>query len=568
MGQLLKTKLEYFDNDFLEKYNEEIEEQKRKKILLKIETTRNNLINCGNKNIIHKLYCKKCKAEGKEALLLEEKQERASCTIKYCKNPHCVKTRYAITTKRLYETFFKFLNENNKKVWRKIKADDDVMHCSISPEPIYIKDVKQTKKKVLSQINHLISVLNKGSPCPNGFRTYMKTITKNFIDGEGKEHKTSYKLRFYKTINKRGKEKEILVFNPLQLRGIKVFDIKYYFYNYYDKKGNNLITKILPHYHLAIIPNNKKDFIPIALIQHVRKQISERSRNKTKTHLQFHLGDKKNRKENLGYKPAKSVITYMTKRAIGAFGKSDKYREEDLDNKKIETIFEDKGIYGYQDIIKLEGYMEYFHNQKTISYFGREIKRLYINNDMTFIKSHLPLNCAFCGELNQDQIEYSRSEELIDPPPPQQRDLSQFEDVCISVEYFNPLTSEKFKGNMKDIRINEFKKELEKQKAIIPHQLFRNNIWQPIQKLSDLPPIEEFECQNIKDMKTILRSGQSVYEYNQFHKRLQEDLDKININTQGLLGTPINPGNRKEKMLRDIKELPEALKINIKEDKK
>ena len=367
-------------------------------------------------------------------MLLEKKQQRASCTIGYCKKPNCVKTKYAITTKRLYQTFFKFLNKKNKRVWRKIRADDDVMHCSVSPEPIYIKDVKQTKKELLKQINHLISVLNKGSPCPNGFRSYLKTITNTFIDERGKEHKTSYKLRFYKTIDKKGKEKEILVFNPLNLRGIKVFDIKYYHH----------LSKILPHYHLAIIPNNKKDFIPIALIQYIRKQIFNRTQKKLKTHLQFHLGDKKNRKQNLGYKPAKSVLTYMTKRAIGVFGKSDKYSEEDLENKKIETIFEDKGTYGYQDFVSVEDYMKYFHNQKTISYFGKEIKGKYTCNDMTFIKSHLPLKCVYCGELNKDQIEYSRSEELIAPPPPTQCNLEQYKDIPIIVKYINPKNMQPF----------------------------------------------------------------------------------------------------------------------------
>ena len=295
MKQFLKTKLDYYADNFFEEFSKGLAEKQKTKQLLKIETTRNNLINCGNKNIIHKLYCKKCKAEGKEALLLEKKQERASCTIGYCKKPNCVKTRYAITSKRLYQTFFKFLNKKGKRVWRKIVGEDDVMHCSISPEPIFIKDVRETKKELLKQINHLISVLNKGAPLHKGFRSYMKTITNTFKDEKGKEHETSYKLRFYKTIDKRGNTKEILVFKSLQLRGIKVFDIKYYHIN----------SKIRPHYHLAIIPNNKKDFIPIALIQYIRKQILERSQKKFKTNLQFHLVDKKNRKEHLRYKPAK-----------------------------------------------------------------------------------------------------------------------------------------------------------------------------------------------------------------------------------------------------------------------
>ncbi len=451
MKQLLTIKLDYYNNNFLEEYNKELEKAKITKQILKLETTRNNLINCGNKRVIHKLHCKKCNGNGNEALLLEKKQENISCTIGYCKKPNCVKTRYAITTKRLYQTFFKFSNKKGKRIWRRIVGEDKIMHCSLSPLPIYIKDIKQTKKNLLAQMNHLISILNKGSPCPKGFRSYMKKITNNFIDGKGKEHKTSYKLRFYKTIDGKGKAKEILVYRPQQLRGIKVFDIQYYHSD----------SKIRPHYHIAIIPNNENDFIPIALIQYVRKKIYERSKNKFKTHLQFHLGDKENREKNFGYKPAKSVITYMTKRAIGVFGKSDKYKEEDLENKKIETIFEDKGTYGYQDFLRIEDYMKYFHNQKTVSYFGKEIKRKYTCNDMSFIENHLPLNCAFCGELSLDQIEYSRSEELIPPPPPSQRNLGEFEADDISVEYHNILTAERLKGTMSYIRRNQFRKDIE-----------------------------------------------------------------------------------------------------------
>lgn len=413
---LIEIKKDEYLFKALEKEEEKREGLRKGKQILKIETTRNNLINCGNKNIFHKLYCKKCKDQGKESLLLEEKQEKVSCTIGYCQNPNCVKTRYAITSKRLYNTFFKFRTKEGKPFWKQIKGDDLVMHCSISPLPIYIKDIKKTKKLLLSQINHLISVLNKGSQCPIDHRSYLKEITNTFIDAKGKEHKTSYKLRFYKKLTKRG-WKEILVFKPLQLRGIKAFDIIYH----------HVESKIRPHYHLAIIPNKKKDFIPIALIQYIRKQIFERSTNKLQTQMNFHLGDKKNRESNFGYKPAKSVLTYMTKRTIGAFGKSDKYRPEDLENKKIETIFEDKGIYGYKDFLSVENYVKYFHNQKTISYFGKDIKRKYTCNDMTFIENHLPLKCAFCGELNQDEIEYLRSEELIKPPPDPQLILSKFE---------------------------------------------------------------------------------------------------------------------------------------------
>ena len=71
-------------------------------------------------------------------------------------------------------------------------------------------------------------------------------------------------------------------------------------------------------------------------------------------------------------------------------------------------------------------YAKYFHNQKTISYFGSNIKRLYIYNDMPFLKDVWPLNCVIHGELTLEQIQYARSEELIAPPPDPQVILSKF----------------------------------------------------------------------------------------------------------------------------------------------
>lgn len=437
----------------LKKFEQERDIEIKTKYLLKIETTRSNLHNCGNKNIIHKLYCKECKNKNQEALLLEEVEKKVSCNIKYCQKPKCVKTRYAKIITRLYQTFFQYPNKKGKRVWRKIKPEDEIMHCSLSPLPCYIKDSGEIKKKLLAQSNHLISVLNKGSPCPRGYCSYLKTITTIYEDAEGVEHKTSYKLRFRRKFLKNGKVKEVLVFQPMNLRGIKAFDIVYH-----HQEG-----KIRPHYHFAIIPNNKKDFIPIALIQYIRKEIESKARNKIKTQLQFHLGDKKNRKEHFGYKPAKSVIIYITKRAIGAFGKADKYKEEDLENKKIETIFEDKGVYGYQDFISVEDYVKYFHNQKTISYFGKSIKRKYTCNDRQFIENRLPLECKLHGDLSNEQIEYSRSEELINPPPPKQRNLWQYQHNIISLAYHNIQTGEKLEGSLHDIykKVND-KRELDR----------------------------------------------------------------------------------------------------------
>ncbi len=395
-----QTSIYFYEKDYLK--NLQIQ-----KFELKVEKIMYHLNLCGKINAIHKFYCQECHDLGKEALLHEHTEKKISCGIKFCKNPDCLNLRYAKTSRRLYETQFLFLNKKGKEVYRNITEKDEVMHCSISPEPVETKDIKQTKKKLLQVMHKIISKLNKGSLCPLGFRSYLKEIKSTYIDGQGIEHNSSYKLRFYKKGTK-----EIICFKPLNLRGIRVFDIKHYW-----KDGKNL-----PHYHLAFLKNYDNDYIPIALIQYLRKEMMARAKKKFSFHIQFHLGEK----ENHGYKPAKAVLTYMSKRAIGVFGKSDKYTKEQLMTRKIRDIFKDRGTYSYQDFMSIGEYAKYFHNQKTISYFGSNIKRLYIHNDMPFLKDVWPLICTFHGELSLEQIHYERSEELIKPPPDPQLILSKF----------------------------------------------------------------------------------------------------------------------------------------------
>ena len=86
-----------------------------------------------------------------------------------------------------------------------------------------------------------------------------------------------------------------------------------------------------------------------------------------------------------------------------------------------------------------------------------------------------------------------------------------------------------------------FLKEIERNKKIIPKQFFRNNIWQEIEQLQPLPPLEDFECNEIRDMKKILPSSKdSVYEFKQRQKRIDRLMqDKIKLTANELFDLAI-----------------------------
>lgn len=52
---------------------------------------------------------------------------------------------------------------------------------------------------------------------------------------------------------------------------------------------------------------------------------------------------------------------------------------------------------------------------------------------------------------------------------------------------------------------NKFKKELEKEKSIVPKEFGRRNVWDSIPRLPKLPPIEEFECRKETNIEKIIR---------------------------------------------------------------
>lgn len=337
-----------------------------------------------------KFKCKTCIDEGGESLLEVKKKLQGACQIRYCNKPHCITHRYAKTLTALENTHYK-----TKKGYRKITNETLGLHFSIDYQRCNVDNIKEAKKKLDRQTNSFMSKLRRGSlPNSSGGKRY-KIFQKVIVNPHNKKTK---KMTYFRYLT--GK-KDYLYFAPIKMSGVKVFDIKHY-------PGTN---DFLLHYHYCAFPLG--EFLDYNILQQVRKDMIANSKSKRKWRLQIHAD--KERKD--GCKKAKSILRYMTKRAIGIYGKSDKYEDKDLTNKKIGDIVKDKGIYLLPQLMSIDKYYDTFYNVKAITYFGNKLKRMYTCNGML---SAMNLQCRFHGFLEPKDIRVERIVILpeIEPPAP------------------------------------------------------------------------------------------------------------------------------------------------------
>lgn len=373
---------------------------KQQKKDLQLPNLFTNLQNCGSP-ARYKWNCKLCIKEAlpDQSLLKSEKVEIHTCRVRYCKKPDCIEHRYAQILERIKHTkFFKGTrkiegskrldSELNPKDWSGIKLNKTLgLHVSMNFEWCSVKNLKETKKRLDRIVNNFFQKLRKGNPCPKGRRIIMRKTYNPFT----KKYKS---LPHF--LNAKGKYE--FCFDPIRIRGIKVFDLKYNFKN----------KTFHPHYHFFIISGG--EFLDFNVFQKVRLDMIKFSKKKKKWIFQVHKNNK--RKDSL--KLAGGVLKYMTKRAIGIYGKSDKYATEELENKKIRDIIKDKNIYFLSDIMDVESYYDNFYGCKVVSYFGDCCG--YIYNDSSFIPDKFPSKCRFHGDLQKSDVLFSV--EWVDNPPP------------------------------------------------------------------------------------------------------------------------------------------------------
>ncbi len=77
----------------------------------------------------------------------------------------------------------------------------------------------------------------------------------------------------------------------------------------------------------------------------------------------------------------------------------------------------------------------------------------------------------------------------------------------------------------KNFRREQELRNLELKKSIVPKQFFRNNISDPIPQIKPPPDLKDLKTQNVLDMEVILKSGKSLYEFNQDQKRMKRLFD-------------------------------------------
>ncbi|MBA7616499.1 hypothetical protein ES703_23795 [subsurface metagenome] len=376
-----------FQQDFFEI---EREKGKREAQLMNLAE---NLKTCGWP-LQTNLKCKKCIAENLEPLIKELKEKEKSCEIRYCPKEKCIEVRYAKTLTALENTKYKIKNG-----FRTITDNTQGLHLGINYQRCKVENLKKEKRKLDRQKNYFFQKLRKGNPCPKGFRTFRKKVCNEYKNKKGETIKTEKFLPFYKKLCKNGKFKDTFCYDPIPLSGIQVFDLKYYFDT----------DEFLLHYHFLVFPLGK--YIDFNVLQQVRKNMIENSKSKRIWRIDFYL----NPKHKYGYKRAKSVMKYLTKRAIGIYGKSDKYDELDLTKKRIRDIVHDKGIYFLSDIMNVNEYYDNFYNAKVVAYFGKELLRQYIYNGAECLTN---VFCRFHGKLEPQDILIERIIMFPSVPPP------------------------------------------------------------------------------------------------------------------------------------------------------
>ncbi len=255
------------------------------------------------------------------------------------------------------------IEDRFKKTIQSLKAatkKKTLLHFTISFKTKQINNLKTAKKQLERKTNFFFAKLRKGNPVKPGFRKTKQNFT------------------------------------PILLKAIKVFDLKK------TKEGYML------HYHFAVISKLHLDF---AVMQQVRKQMLKNAKNKWAWHLQFHL----NKKRKDGRKAAHSVLSYMAKRAIGIYGKSDKY--SDPEKRKIKDIIKDSRIYTIADLMSIEQYAAQLYNSRFLSGIG--LKILYTCNVLRNLTNK---KCPKCGfPLKKGiKIEIYLMEISEMPPPPQE----------------------------------------------------------------------------------------------------------------------------------------------------
>jgi len=431
---------------------EEILKYKRESKLINLNS---NLQTCGFPVEKHH-KCKKCIAEGLEPLLKITYEEKGSCQVRYCKHDHCTAVRYAKTLTALENTSYPV-----KKGFRKIDNKTLGLHFSIGYKRCGVENIKETKKQMDRQMNFFMQKLRKGSlPDTKGSRRF-KIFKKQMYNSYTKKYKLILYFQYV------GNKKEYLYFKPIEMSGIKVFDIKYYFDT----------NEYLLHYHFCIFPLGK--FIDYNIIQQVRKDMIANSKSKKSWHLQIHGNPE--RPDNC--KDAKSILRYMTKRAIGIFGKSDKYDDEELDAKKIGDIWKDKRVYGFADFMSVNEYFDNFYNSKAVTYFGRKLKK-YIYNGMLSLTNP---KCRFHGKLRPEDILTERIIIIKPDPPP---DIINSENEPLKLEFIKI-------GNKKEkidwVKLGqeylnqhlEMKKDLEISNKIRKEKEFSNYMQKAITEISN-----------------------------------------------------------------------------------